>query len=159
MKKSFFLSFTIAIFAVSCNNKTKQSEQPSNTADTSKPAENKIQIPKTLCFSSVSGKDTVLLRMDIFDSIVTGNLEYKLREKDSNKGEFEGKLKGDTLLADYKFMSEGKQSVREVVFLIKDSIATEGYGGIEEKNGKMVFKDVNQVNFAKGLTLQRVSCN
>jgi hypothetical protein len=65
---------------------------------------------------------------------------FKFYEKDSNKGVIDGKLNGDTLLADYKFMSEGIQSTRQVIFLIKDSNATEGYGPMEEKRWENSFQ-------------------
>ncbi len=67
-------------------------------------------------------------------------------------------MKGDTLLADYTFMSEGKQSVRQVVFLIKDTAAIEGYGDVEERNNKMVFKNISQIPFEKGQRLHKVPC-
>jgi hypothetical protein len=43
--------------------------------------------------------------------------------------------------------------------LVKDSIATEGYGNMEEKNGKMVFKNAKDVVFGKGIILKREECN
>jgi hypothetical protein len=67
-------------------------------------------------------------------------------------------MRGDTLVADYTFMSEGKSSVRQVVFMVKDSIVTEGYGPQEEKDGKMIFKDLGKVDFSKGTKLQRIQC-
>jgi hypothetical protein len=81
-----------------------------------------------------------------------------LYEKDSNKGKLEGKLYGDTLVADYKFMSEGIESVRQVAFLIKDSVAIEGYGDIEQKDGKTVFKNLKSLDFTHGLPLAKVDC-
>ncbi|GAB2818382.1 hypothetical protein [Ferruginibacter profundus] len=56
-------------------------------------------------------------------------------------------------------MSEGKTSTRQVIFLIKDSIATEGYGAMEEKNGAMVFKNTGAVVFEKGIRLKKIACN
>ena len=96
--------------------------------------------------------------MEVFPNVVTGKLSYKFYEKDSNKGEFDGQFHGDTLLADYKFTSEGQLSTRQVIFLIKNNIATEGYGDMEEKNGKMVFKDIKGVSVGKGLSLKKVEC-
>jgi hypothetical protein len=115
-------------------------------------------IPSSSCYFSTTGKDTVKLKVEVFPNVVTGRLSYNLYQKDSNKGEFEGYLHGDTLLADYKFMSEGKLSTRQVIFLIKDNIATEGYGDMEEKDGKMVFKNTNDITFGKGLVLRKVDC-
>jgi hypothetical protein len=83
---------------------------------------------------------------------------YDFYEKDSNNGEFNGLIHGDTLLADYKFMSEGKLSTRQVIFLLKDSVAIEGYGDMEEKEGKMVFKNTSDITFGKGLLLNKADC-
>ena len=158
MKYSFLFLFLAAIAIASCNDEQKKPAEVTTTADTSKPVENKIMIPASSCYSSITGKDTVFLKTEIFPNVVTGILSYKFHEKDNNKGDIDGKLCGDTLLADYKFMSEGKLSIRQVIFLIKDSVATEGYGNMEEKEGKMVFKDVKDVTFGKGLMLKKVPC-
>ena len=106
----------------------------------------------------MKGKDTVMLTVEKFPNVVTGRLTYKIYQKDSNKGDFEGVMKGDTLIADYKFMSEGKESVRHIAFLIKDSVATEGYADMEEKEGKMVFKIISKLDFSKGMKLQQIAC-
>jgi len=81
-----------------------------------------------------------------------------LYEKDSNKGKLEGKLYGDTLIADYKFISEGIESIRQVAFLIKDSMAIEGYADIEQKDGKTVFKNLKSLDFKHGLSLTKIDC-
>lgn len=154
---SGLLFFVITL--TSCNNNSEQATSAANGGDTSKVVENKIQIPVSSCYASISNKDTVRLKLEVFENVVTGSLVYKLHEKDSNKGELEGQLKGDTLIADYKFMSEGTQSVRQVIFLIKDSVAIEGYGNMEEKNGKMVFKNVKEAVFDKRFALKKEVCN
>ena len=159
MKYSFLFLFLGAIAAASCNNEPKKSTEVTTIADTSKPVENKIMIPVSSCYLSINGKDTVFLKTEIFPNVVTGILSYKFHEKDSNKGDIDGTLSGDTFIADYKFMSEGKQSTRQVIFLINDSVATEGYGNMEERDGKMVFKNVNDIAFGKGLRLKKVSCD
>ncbi len=148
---------TTAMMAA-CNNEPKQSTEISTTADTPKAIENKIMIPASSCYTAVRGKDTFKLKVEVFPNVVTGKLLYDFNEKDSNNGEFDGLLRGDTLLADYKFMSEGKLSARQVIFLLKDSTATEGYGDMEEKEGKMVFKNVKDVTFGRGLVLKKAEC-
>ncbi len=158
MKHSFLVLFLAAIIIASCNNEPKKSTEATTVGDTSKTVENKIMIPASSCYFSTTGKDTVQLKLEVFPNVVTGKLLYKFYEKDSNTGEFNGQLHGDTLLADYKFISEGKLSTRQVIFLIKNGTATEGYGNMEEKEGKMIFKDVNGVSFGKGLVLQKVEC-
>ena len=158
MKKLLPIIFFAATFAASCKNEPKQTTDATTAADTVKTVENKTTTPVASCYSYVKGQDTVTLKVEGLANTVTGKLSYKFYEKDSNKGEFDGQLNGDTLLADYKFMSEGKLSTRQVIFLIKNNIATEGYGNMEEKNGKMVFKDIKGVSFGKGLSLKKVEC-
>ena len=162
MKQSFLyyiLLVTITITA-SCNN-----GEPEKTAEVTpmqdtitSPAENKVMVPISGCYSFIKRKDTVLLKMDQFPNVVTGILSYHFHEKDNNNGDIDGKLHGDTLIADYKFMSEGKPSVRQVAFLLQDSSATEGYGPQEEKEGKMVFKNLKEIDFKKGIKLKKIQC-
>lgn len=158
MKYSFLVILLAVIAATSCNNRPIQSVKESNIKDTSKVIENKIMIPVSSCYSTTTNKDTAFLKVEIFENVVTGRLSYKFHEKDNNTGDFEGHLHGDTLLADYTFMSEGIQSTRQVIFLIRDNIATEGYGNMEEKSGKTVFKDQRNITFGKGLLLKKVPC-
>lgn len=141
-----------------CNNEPKQSTKITTTADSPKTAENKIMIPASSCYTAVSGRDTFKLKVEVFPNVVTGKLLYDFYEKDGNNGELDGLIHGDTLLADYKFMSEGKLSARQVIFLLKDSTATEGYGDMEEKDGKMVFKNTNDITFGTGLVLKKAEC-
>ena len=159
MKQSILLSITLTIFTISCNNHSQHTDQKVIPVDSSKAIENKIMIPVSSCYASWLNKDTVRLKVEVFEHVITGMLSYHFHEKDSNNGDFEGQFKGDTLVADYSFISEGIRSVRQVVFLIKDSTATEGYGEMEEKNGKMIFKNLNEVIFGKGIILQKVECN
>jgi len=110
------------------------------------------------CYAYTTNKDTVILQISVSDTLVSGTLEYKLYEKDRNKGTIRGSMKGDTLYADYVFSSEGMVSTREVVFLKKDSMLTEGYGERDEINGRLVFKNKTQLDFSGILILQKVDC-
>ena len=159
MKHLSVLLFFVITLTISCNDNSEQEKTSSIATDSAKTVENKIQVPVSTCYTSNSKKDTVRLKVEVFENVVTGSLVYKLHQKDSNIGEFEGQIKGDTLVADYKFMSEGIQSVRQVIFLVKDSIAREGYGNMEEKDGKMVFKNVKNVVFGNGIILKKEECN
>ena len=67
-------------------------------------------------------------------------------------------MKADTLIADYTFMSEGTQSVREVAFLLTDSTAKEGYGDMTEKNNKMVFIKLAKIKFDRSFVLSKQAC-
>lgn len=99
--------------------------------------------------------DTVSLHLTMQGSKAMGHLTYAWKEKDHNNGSFEGEIKDGILLADYTFQSEGMSSVRQVAFKIDGTTATEGYGDVEEKDGKFVFKDANNLSFDKGLVLSK----
>jgi hypothetical protein len=160
MKHSFLclIVFTAITVTVSCNNEPEKTGEPTPITDTAKPGENKVMVPVSDCYSFIKHKDTVLLKMDKFPNVVTGILSYHFHEKDSNNGDIDGALHGDTLIADYKFMSEGKPSVRQVAFLLQENSATEGYGPQEEKEGKMVFKNLNEIDFKMGIKLKKIQC-
>jgi hypothetical protein len=147
----------ISIFIFSSCESKKTAATPA-VGDSSTSGEMKIMIPNTYCYSTTGGKDSVYLKLEKFPNVVTGQLLYKLYEKDSNTGDIDGVLRGDTLIAYYKFRSEGIESVRQVIFLIKGDVAKEGYGEMEERDGKMVFKNLQEIIFSKSPMLQKITC-
>ena len=88
---------------------------------------------------------------------ISGNLDYKLAEKDKNTGTFQGSIKGDTLIAIYTFQSEGTESKREVAFLIKDNQLIEGYGELDSTGAK--FKNPATLQFTSNMPLSKTDCN
>ena len=158
--KQLFVLLSASLLIASCNNKSKENTSTTTTStDTNnKEPEMRVQIPSISCYLYVSGKDSVKLRLEKFPNVVTGSLSYLFNEKDKNTGTIDGVLHGDTLIADYTFMSEGKSSVRLVAFLVKDSSVIEGYASVEEKDGKTIFKDLSSLDFGKGTILKRRDC-
>lgn len=157
--KVFFVCATLLVL-IACT------ESPNNTDSSktdSQPASDTgrmtIQIPRSACYRFATASDTITLKVETFPNVVTGLLNYTLKEKDKNRGEIDGVMRGDTLVADYTFMSEGTRSVRQVVFLIKDDIAIEGYGSVTEKNRKMVFENIGTIDFSTGTKLTKVECD
>ncbi|MEO5563859.1 MAG: hypothetical protein ABIR18_10500 [Chitinophagaceae bacterium] len=145
-------SFLIAgCIIASCNNSTSTEKQTSESV--TPPEEAAMN-----CYTGVSGKDSVMLNITSNGDKITGTLNYKFSEKDSNHGSIDGIMKGDTLLADYSFASEGQSSIRQVAFLKKDNSMIEGYGDLEEKDGKVQFKNPATLDFGKGFNLQKVDC-
>ncbi|MGX7666677.1 hypothetical protein [Flavobacterium pedocola] len=145
-----FIGLSFSIF--SCV--TKQDKSDKNTSAETQ----KIMIPKSNCFASLSDKDSIWLKVELFQNVATGILKYQISGKDKNTGTLEGKLEGNKLFADYTFTSEGKESVREVAFLLNENNAIEGFGEMEEKNGKFVFKNKSNIDFSKGIKFSRINC-
>ncbi len=69
----------------------------------------------------------------------------------------DGVLKGDTLIAAYTFTSEGKRSVRQVAFLIKDTTATEGYGDVRKQKDSILFKNTAALKLGSWV-LKEIPC-
>lgn len=118
------------------------------------------QIEETLvqeCYQFSKGKDTINANLAIKGENVTGDLAYRFFEKDKSSGPVTGTLKGDTLVLEYTFQSEGSQSVRDVVYLRKNNTLIEGYGDIEEKDGKVIYKNKQQLQFT-GTILNKIPC-
>ncbi len=110
------------------------------------------------CYAYINGKDSILLQLQTEGKTVTGQLTYQLYEKDQNNGTLNGTWQGDTLKAEYQFMSEGTESVREVIFLKKGEELTEGFGNVEDRNGKMVFSPGTPISFDHGTVYKPVDC-
>ncbi|MDQ3142733.1 MAG: hypothetical protein M3Q56_10860 [Bacteroidota bacterium] len=98
------------------------------------------------------------MKLTITANLVNGDLAYNFYEKDKSKGTLTGTMNGDTLFAQYTFMSEGMESVREVAFLKKGNDFVEGYGEMDKETGTK-FLDKNNIDFSGNSLLKQTSCN
>lgn len=161
--KIFIRTFTAfllgGIFLLSgCNNQSEKHAE--------KRVEEKISEPEKLpvkkhkeCFAMENSKDSIYLSITVTeDHMVSGDLSYNLYEKDSNRGEIQGRFSGDSLFADYSFNSEGQQSTREVFFLKTADGLKEGFGPIISKGNRTQFDDHQNLQINNNIVLQRVDC-
>lgn len=155
MKKSVLAMGVVVALMISCKKEVKEEVVMPTVQD-----EMPVEEPAVKeCYLAVIKKDTISLNLTIKDSsLEQGELNYNFFEKDKNQGTLAGTFKGDTLFADYTFMSEGKSSVREVVFLKKGNIFIEGYGDVEEKDNKTTFKDKKKLFFDSKIVLSKTDC-
>ncbi len=144
------LTIIAGIISLSCNSNPTSKNEPTKPAPVTESA---------TCYAMISDKDTVLLYITITNNIVTGDLMYSFFEKDKNVGTIQGEMKGDTLFAVYKFISEGKESTREVAFLKKGDVFTEGYGKMNPTTGEPDFTDKASIKFESNVILKKTDCN
>ncbi len=157
----YFLFFFCALTAA-CNNSNTTSNADDTTVTTTAPADTTaITTPtnSTTCYAYQSANDTIMLTLTAAEANVSGNLVYAYSGKDKNSGTIYGIMKGDTLLADYTFMSEGKSSVRQVAFLRRNDGFVEGYGDSKMEGGKMLFKNTGALKFGSTMALQKRPCD
>ena len=119
----------------------------SNKAETVAAVEEEKPAVVGECYLSVSGQDSILMQFVVENTSVAGQLHYRFSQKDKSGGTLFGEMRGDTLVADYKFISEGIESEREVAFLRRGNELIEGFGDSEEKEGRVVFKNVLGLRF------------
>lgn len=156
MKK--ILAFTIITLSVFASCKKDQVAEPVEITPKA-PKEAQVLEPSgDQCYAS-TGANKIELSYNVNShQEVNGKLSYNIAGKDKNEGTLIGNMKGDTLIADYTFMSEGVSSVREVAFIEREGILYEGYGDVVEANGKVSFKDKKLLKFDQKNTLTKVDC-
>lgn len=154
MKRYFTLIILTVLAFTSCK---KEINEPLVTPTVQEEmVANESQI---VCYQGIIKNDTINLRLQVeANQNVKGELAYLFSEKDKNNGTIVGQMVGDTLKAAYTFMSEGKTSVRDVVFLRKGKIMIEAYGDVEEIENKMVFKEPKKLYFDSATVLSEVDC-
>ena len=150
-----YLTFLTLLFAA-CNNPSTKDvlTKPENIITE---PEKKINEPAT-CYAYDKNNDHIRMRITIIDNVVSGDLVYEYFEKDKNLGKINGVINGDTLFAEYSFMSEGVLSIREVLFLKSGNEWIEGYGEVSEQSGKIVFADRKKLTFSSKMPLIKTDC-
>jgi len=146
------LMISACLFA--CQERTKVTGKKDHNDTTT----GNIPVAEQTCYSYIKGKDTAQLKLITTGIVSTGELNYKWFEKDKNTGSIEGEMHGDTLVANYTFNSEGKQSVRQVAFLRKGNQLLEGFGDVEEKDGKVRYKNLSSVKFGNDIVFEKTVC-
>lgn len=158
MRRVLTLSTLILTVLISCKKETTTTEPVQITPSPPKEAE-LVEPAGDQCYAWRSNGSIIEMSFNVNShQEVNGKLSYNLAEKDKNEGTLIGNMKGDTLIADYTFNSEGTSSVREVAFLQKDGAFIEGYGDVVEANGKFTFKDKTKLKFDAKNTLTKVDC-
>jgi hypothetical protein len=154
MSKFLFILIGFGLALAACNsNSTEQANTDSAMTDSTT-----VSGPQQYCYNYIKDKDTAKITLMSSGVITTGELSYHLDGKDKNNGVFEGELHGDTLIAEYTFNSEGKESVRQVAFLKKGNQLFEGFGDQQEKNGKMMFTNTSKLTFGNSLVFSKIDC-
>jgi len=155
MKKLAYLIFTAAVFEACQSNSGKNP-----AADSTITAETAVvtDAESRTCYARTNKRDSTYLQLLKKGEKVTGTLNINYYEKDKNTGTIDGLVKGDTLLLDYTFNSEGTQSVRQIAFLQKDGKLIEGFGEVQEANGKTNFKSLKDLKFDGSVVLEQSDC-
>lgn len=154
MKKLLVAAFA-ALTMLNCKNKEQKTE--TTNTDAQEVIAEKTTILNLGCYVFDNGKNIVSLEIIENGAEIKGNLTYALSEKDKNSGKFTGKLKEGILIADYTFLSEGKESIRQIAFKTEGDKLIEGYG--ELNNEGTAFKDISNIQFTSTMPLTKTECS
>ncbi|WP_316805018.1 hypothetical protein [Pedobacter nototheniae] len=147
----------LVAFATVCMASCQSSTKNNNPADSN--LKKAIAIaPATECFLYAKNRDTAILTLNTNGNVISGDLSYNLFEKDKNTGTIKGLVKGDTLIADYTFQSEGMKSIRQVVWLKQSGKLIEGFGDVEETKEKVKFKNISKLKFGGAMEFSKTDC-
>jgi len=150
-----FLAALILLGYLGC--KEKPTVEVAVASPDQEPTVQQVAKPVGDCYLALIGKDSILMQIVTENNTVAGKLHYRFYEKDKSGGTLFGNMRGDTLVADYKFMSEGMESEREVAFIRSGDNFIEGYGESIDKDGRMVFKNISSLKF-EGKPMQKTDC-
>ena len=154
------LLFVWIIFLIACNNNSSTNsygEIDATVNDTM--SKNVATTSIDGCYEMVMNKDTAFMELSLTGNKITGNLVYKLFEKDKNEGILNGEIKDSHIYADYTFQSEGTTSVREVIFKIFGNSLIPAYGELEEDNGRIIFSDHTRLQYLQHNPFIKIDCN
>ncbi|HYF32027.1 MAG TPA: hypothetical protein VD993_12980 [Chitinophagaceae bacterium] len=157
--KSILLAGLLAACTGCGDNKDPESNtgKSSDTAVVDDSLISTTPIPLDGCYKMIINKDTATLRLNVIDSLVTGELRYHWFEKDWNDGSVKGVVRDSLIILDYTFRSEGVLSVREVVFKMAGTSLVEGTGDL--RTGDTVrFKDIQQLKFQYDYPFIKTPC-
>lgn len=156
MKKLALLTLAL-VTIVACKNNTKTENESVTKEENAAEEVAENPILETSCYEYNSDGNTIKMEITDINERITGNLSIAYAEKDSNQGKFVGNLNGDKLIGTYTFNAEGKESSRELAFLVKDNQIIEGYGELVENGTK--FKDTSSIKYSSSMPLKKVDCD
>ena len=152
--KTYLLAIITSLLFFSCAESVneKKEKKPESTPN--------ISLPTSLngCYEMIISSDTAFMKIEQNSDVLNGILKYKRKDKDSNKGNISLTKKGNRAEGYYTFQSEGKTSVRQIVFKISNNSLAEGYGNIEMKNDTAFFKYPHALNFEEKHTFNKINC-
>lgn len=154
MKTLYTLFFAILLLAA-CNGPKKDS--PIDVAFS--PEAEHLEKINTECFQYADANDTVRLTTHIDGTNISGSLDYSLYEKDKNSGTIDGEIRGNMIIAEYTFQSEGVTSKRQVVFKNMDEGWKEGFGEIKNVDGIPVYTNIDSLDYSHQMILNPVPCD
>ena len=110
------------------------------------------------CYEMIISGDTAFMKVEQNGDVLNGILNYKRKDKDSDIGNVILTKTANRAEGFYTFKTEGKTSVRQIVFKLNNNFFAEGYGDIEMKSDTAVYKYPHALNFEEKHAFNKINC-
>lgn len=148
MKYSYLVLCLFGLLTA-CDSKKTTTEQPVVAT---------VAAPDTLCFVKVFEKDSIQLKLIIVgDTLVTGQYNVLMYQKDSGRGTLKGTKQDDILKLTYNYVIEGSNQIEETEWKLAAGNILKKRGQLMDcKDGVLRLKDSATATYAD--TLMAVNC-
>ncbi len=99
-----------------------------------------------------------MLNVVLQNNSLSGKLIYKRFEKDNSTGLVRLQLVKDKWEGWYNFSSEGKGSVRQIIFKYEQGAFAEAYGDVMLKRDSVFYKYPSTLNFERDHPFRKTAC-
>lgn len=159
MKYISLIAFGMMVVAISCKPTVNSETEDTATQLPPSPAPERLQQPVSQKYCYYTPNDTAVLTLEIAGSEATGTYMTHLMGKDKSSGVLEGVISNDTIVANYRYLTNGTEAIREVVFVVRNNTVTEGKGGTTLQNGKEVISDRAALTFDESRAMKVDYCD
>ncbi|MCY7292639.1 MAG: hypothetical protein LH615_10725 [Ferruginibacter sp.] len=153
---------SIIIMALVCYSCTQGLEKTTTENETEKVKKDSLTAIQNYtmdgCYMMTIENDTATMKVTQQQDSMTGSLVYKRDGKDNNIGSVSLVKTSDRVEGWYNYQSEGKTSVRQIVFKTTSNSFAEGYGDIKMNNDTAFFKYPHALNFEEKHRFNKVNC-
>ena len=101
--------------------------------------------------------DTITLKLIHVGSSITGTLVYQMPGKNTSKGTILGEMDGDILVASFTPIVDST-TPKQVAFKLVGNYFIEGTGETYTDNGRVIFKNRNELNYNDAFKLSEYAC-
>lgn len=154
--------YILMIFLLACNESDNNTTEKVFITDTTltDSAQVKEQADLSGCYIRVTGRDTLLLRINQNGDEISGTLEFDNFEKDSSSGSLKGKKSEDGIIhVYYDFFAEGMRSVREMYFKPGNKKLTMATGDMDYSGDTAYFINAPQLFYSQSDAITLIDCD
>lgn len=145
--------------AAGCTDATHTKPDTTNSAAVGNKDTTGTNHMETACYLAVQNRDTILLQLQVKDSLVSGKMQYRNFGMDGNIGTLEATRRNNRMEGSFRYFAEGMWSVREIILEQRDGYLVQAQTTDMHYTGDTVrFKHKNNPTFDEQRVFKKVDC-